>query len=911
MTIRLPWLAHLLPWVTLTLALLALVAWVNPRVESRIREAERNEGSSRLTTIEEAQKELGRRPVYRFIYGESLPIPVSYLRKAWEGTWRPRLFALLTLGGGLLCVTCNLLQKRTARAKVGADQRPTEGLVAIVLGAGATAVIVLLALPMATRSVYVYDDLAAFYLPTRQFFADSLALADDPTWCPLLNCGFDLHGEGQVGLYHPWHQFLYRTLPLDLAFNLEIVAGNVFAFVGMVFLLRRWGLSWASTLFGAFTFAFGANLRRYVHVNAVGVTSHIPWLLLCIDVLAVDPDRRKVLWARAGVSLLTASQLLLGHPQSVLFSVLIEGLYLVLHIGRTRSVGVALDYAVAKLVGLMLGAVQLLPTFESLRHSTRSALDLTTMLDHRASFSLHPLNLLLLVCPYAFASGRALPLVVPENVFSPYVWPPLSEKSLQWSNAFMHEFGLYAGLTPVVLILGLFASRPRAARDGPHHINLIAFCGLLMLLGTVLALGRFSPLFIALSRIPIFNLFRCSSRYAVLIALGLSIGSACGLERLFRHRDHPFRCLDWSILVPVAVLLSANLLAAVLRRVAGHDPNGVLVDFVPGPLTFLLNPMLAVSILGLFILARRGVRSAAVFLALAHVADLSFYNFRNLYDNELWTPKVADFVAADKVPPEWFQGRVFVKKGPPNCPALRGVRVANSYRALASRNQLDYQDPKVQRVAGVGWVLPSEVIADASPVPGGPLPEFRLVSQVRVSYDPGRDLAAIDVETTALVAESDDVSVGPGRPGSVQVESRTNAECRVKTRTDSSQLLVVATRHHPGWKAFIDGVPAKVVRVNGDFMGCVVSAGEHEVGLKWEPSSHHVGWLVSGLGLVLLLVSPLLPVGVSPWISPDRGRQEVRQVNGGGDDVIHVSREEDLQHDSATFRHSRSPQVSG
>ena len=899
MTIRIPWLAHLFPWVVLVLALQALAGWVNPRVERVIAEAEQSKDSSKLPgAFETLRAQLEDGAVYQFIYGRPLPLPTSYLRRAWEDTWCPRLFALVSLGGGLLCLTWNVLLNSGGRGKSGAVEGQAERRVAIVLGAGAMAAIALFALPMLTRSVYIYGDLAAQNLPWRKFFADSLARGDDPTWCPLLNCGFDLHGEGQAGLYHPWQQFLYRTLPLDLAFDLEIVAGYIFAFAGMVCLLRRWRLAWASTLFGAFTFTFGMLFRRYSHINVLTVASHIPWLLLCIDVLASNPDRRKVTGARVGLSLLTASQLLLGHPQFVWYSVLIEVLYLVACIGRTRSLKVAGDYALSKTIGLMLGALQVFPTLESLRASSRW-LDHAALLDKTAFGSLHPLNFLLLVCPYAFVQGPFIPSAVPETVFSPYVWPPLSERNaMYWPE--VAEFSLYAGLTPMVLILGLVACRSRTSQGGPRHVNAVAFCGLLIAVGAALALGRFSPLFVALSWVPVVNVFRCAARYSLLVALGLAIGSAYGLERLCRTEGRPAGWTDRSILVPAGVLLFANLLGVFLNRTGWRDPNGVLGDLVTHRSGILLNPILAATILGLVVLARRGVRSAVVLLALAHVADLSFYDFSGLYRRqEIWTPTVDDLVAADMVPPAWYRNRVFCYKPPlpgeppgrsfqnyrRNLPSLRGVQVANGYMGLPPRSPLDYQHPEVQRVAGVAWVLPSWVIADAKPAKGDPLPEFRLVSQVRASDDPSRELATIDVETTALVPEGEGMSVGPGRPGSVQVGSQSNGEHHVRTRADSSQLLVVAIHHHPGWKARIDGVPAKVIQVNGDFMGCVVPVGQHQVVLRWEPSSLQIGWAVTALGLVLLMTSLLLPVGVLPWFSRVRGRNAAR-VNGGGNDAV-------------------------
>jgi hypothetical protein len=61
--------------------------------------------------------------------------------------------------------------------------------------------------------------------------------------------GFYLHGEGQVGLFHPLHQLLYRLLPLGPAFNLELIANYVALFGGTVWFLRRLAFDTPPALF--------------------------------------------------------------------------------------------------------------------------------------------------------------------------------------------------------------------------------------------------------------------------------------------------------------------------------------------------------------------------------------------------------------------------------------------------------------------------------------------------------------------------------------------------------------------------------------------------------------------------------------------------------------------------------------
>src|SRR5947209_5035334 len=127
-----------------------------------------------------------------------------------------------------------------------------------------------LAGPFLAGQIYTADDLGAFHLPLRAFYADCLARGEPFDWSPQLFCGFYLTGEGQIGGYHPLHLLLYRFLPLPVAFDLECLLSYPFMLIGMYFLLRRWGICRGAALFGGLTFTFsGFSLLHFVHVNGV------------------------------------------------------------------------------------------------------------------------------------------------------------------------------------------------------------------------------------------------------------------------------------------------------------------------------------------------------------------------------------------------------------------------------------------------------------------------------------------------------------------------------------------------------------------------------------------------------------------------------------------------------------------
>ncbi len=313
----------------------------------------------------------------------------------------------------------------------------------------ALAVFAGLAGPFFTGRIYCRDDLGGFHLPIRAFYARQIAQGEAFDWMPQLFSGFYLTGEGQAGTYHPVHLLLYSSLPLQSALDCEYLLNYPFMLAGMWLFLRRLTLSRSAAMLGGVIFTFsGFNLLHFVHPNAVAIVAHIPWLLWTIDIVLRDSRRVKVYSVLAAMALLTGSQLLLGYPQFVWFSLLTEFAYSIYVLIDMRYVARAAchpgpycrkcigchvstwpDLVLAKTVGLFLGGMQVLPTVDALMHSSRQGAD--------AAFSsvgsLHPINMLQLVAPYLFVNR-----VVGGNT---------------------HEFGLYAGAVPLMLIVWLIMRR--------------------------------------------------------------------------------------------------------------------------------------------------------------------------------------------------------------------------------------------------------------------------------------------------------------------------------------------------------------------------------------------------------------------------------------------------------------------
>jgi hypothetical protein len=712
------------------------------------------------------------------------------------------------------------------------------GVAAVVLG--------LLAVPLIRGQVLLYGDLAYYYIPLRAFFASCLAAGEDPSWCPSLFGGFFLYGEGG-GIAHPLIRVLYGILPLATALNVEMLAAYPALFAGLVVLLARWGVRRDAAAFGGVLFAFGGyNLLHFHHLNVMAMLAHVPWLLLAIDVSLRASEARHVALARVAFSLLTASQILMAHVQFAWISAVAEASYALFVVsqvpgGWRRLAGLA----VSKALGVLGGAAQIVPLRDAFIASKREQPSATFV----AMGSLPPVNLLQWVAPYLTVSR----VVTPPMAIDGGVLPP-APSIYDWR---VHEFAIYYGAAIPALLIWLGIDRKALGRLRP-----LALLATLATAGSLLlALGDYTPLFSLTTKIPVVGRFRIPARYLVITHLALATLGALAFARLSNRCSGEGR-IAWRRLWP---LLLPPALSVVVTVLAVKVPEGPWPSYLRGaflaPTPYLIaGPLLVGLGTALVACAARGSRVALVGLLAFTAADQFAYAVPLMV---LYPPQsLARFVEARQAPPAAPGARVTFKgvaETWQNAYTMRGLRLIQGYAALVPRRRLTYDRPATLRVGGVSWVMPPSDNDGKpfEPAPDPPVARARLVTRTRASTDPNRDIDAIDVATTALVDRA--LPLTPAEPGRARLVGDRPGKLDVVTEAGTRQLLVISESHHDGWRVRIDGHTRPLLRVNGDFLGCVVPGGKHHVQFRFRPSSPKIGAWLSGLGLVLMTLIPFWP----------------------------------------------------
>jgi hypothetical protein len=671
-----------------------------------------------------------------------------------------------------------------AEAASGRADRPLAALAA----ACSAALFAPLLVPLVTGRVFVYNDLLWFHLPLRHLYQQALAAGDTVLWTPSIFAGLYLHGEGQGGFFHPFHQLLYRLLPLGAAFNVELIANYPIAFGGMFCFLRRLRCSQAAALFGAMLFAFsGFNLLHHHHVNMVAVVAHLPLLLTAADVLIAADSRRARTLAFAAVALIVGSGILLGFPQAVWWNAVTLAAFAFYRAAESRRWRHLAVCAGAAAAGILLGAIQLLPTAEFAAHSTR----MEVSPEFALTYAMHPYNLLQLWSPYFFARGA------------------YSATDFMW----FHDFGIYSGAILPIALIWVWLRRDALRQRRRLVTALTAFAALML----ILALGRYGGVAVLLSHLPVLQSLRAPVRYIVLVQFALAILAAITLDDLLAiasRRSAPPAGRMAALWVPAALGIVTTIALNTGLLGFGRHTFAPAVSAAPG-----VAIVLAVTLL--VYLAGRGRQWPIVALVVLTAIDLAAWGTRFIYREPSRTIREL----TERVPPppddpaETYASAP--ARGPyrPNVLVLRGYRLTSGYVALFPATTHPLNSDIAQRLSGTRWSFAQD---------GTRHPAAGWVERARLLDEHGRATAG----SARVIVD---------RPGLLVVD----------VAAPDRSILALTERFHNGWSAN-DGTALATVRVEADFLGCVVERGARRVTLRFMPASFVYGAWTSGLAAVLL-----------------------------------------------------------
>jgi hypothetical protein len=756
------------------------------------------------------------------------------------------------------------------------------------------------------RWSFATGDFSQQFYAFARYEAARLQSGQLPLWNPYIYAGHPFLADIQSAVFYPLSLvtmlltaakgFTYRALEIE-------AIGHFFLAAFFTYLLaRRLTRSRIGGIAAAIAFAFSGYLTSYPPLQ-LAILETLVWLPLVLLLLDVAGERLDdspgapwpaLRWTvAAGLALGFA--LLAGHPQSALlvaYAGLAFGLFrfwphpAVIPSrrddagspqGSTRSLArwkwsLAL-LAVFGLVGTGIAAIQLIPSWELVRLSTRSALPFD-----EAGSGFTPYDLLQPILP---ALGGNVP-------------------------------ALYFGVLPLGLaILALITVR-RDPAEPPAGRRLIAFLGWAAAVAVLISFGKHIAAYSILYLLaPGWKLFRGQERTVVWAVLAVALLAGYGMAWLSRR---------WVALRAESAEESGLPAPPIPSRRWTQSPEGVLaLAYAVGAAGALLLALVffmgyqsghdnlwgftsaAMTMAMFLLLAFLAVRSRQPVLLLAvMVLDLFTYHPRlhatpadqislTPFDSLLAVPLSDDSIfriVNEDVLPE-NSGLLYNLEDVNGASPMQLGSYERWRRALPAE--------RAWRLLNVKYVVswreyleaPAERLSEDSGRDGKPVYLYRLQEAGPRAWLAGEAIAEPDPEWTLQRLGSSDFdpsrqvllsAVPAGFEESVQCNGevaylqRTPERMTLEVSTAQPCILVLSELDYPGWRASLDGNPEPILNADGLLRAVAVAPGRHEVVLAYRPSSLLWGALIS---LITLLAAVA-------WLAGSRAVEKGRWTGDDG-----------------------------
>ncbi|MGH2567259.1 MAG: YfhO family protein, partial [Bacteroidota bacterium] len=470
----------------------------------------------------------------------------------------------------------------------------------------------------------------------------------------------------------------------------------------------------------------------------------------------------------------------------------------------------------------------------------------------------------------------------------------------------------YMGVVVLILaLIGFWRNRKDA---------FVQYLGIMIVISLLIAFGKESSVVYDLmyKYFPTFNKFRVPSMILVLVQIMVPFLAGYGLVSFISSRNQsmsPPAAKKWKYLLSgLAGLFTVSLVVpgvvravygmfmtpeAVTKKLPSQQPavinelyhfvvNMVVTDVAVSALLLLV----AFGAIYLYLRKSLSLPTFSVILLTVVVADLWRVAYKPMETRDhqelqryFAPPDYVSFLQQDTTA---YRVLEFVNGQPPfdNTFAYWRIQSAYGYQGAKMRAYQDMvdvvglQNPLLWSLMNVKYIVSNQqdTLAPLLLVYNGAqrkvyhntanLPRAYFVNRYEVAS--GREILdniaamAFDPREVAYVLEDPKVAVEPPQRGArAEVVRFGIQDLELKVTASGNNLLVLSETYYPaGWKAFIDGNPTEMYRVNYLFRGVVVPPGVHMLTMTFEPGGFYLGKNIS-LSMNILLLGALGYIGVS------------------------------------------------
>ena len=720
------------------------------------------------------------------------------------------------------------------------------------------------------------------FVPWWEFAWNTILDGGFPLWNPWVGMGAPLVANYQSALFYPpyWAYLVFYVIGgikfMTWGMTVIVALHLIWAGLGTVKLLEDLGIGKFGQAIGGLAFALSGYLvsrAGFLSINAT--TAWIPWILYFSKNLSTR--NKKYIWM---TGLVFGLQFLAGHAQTAWYTVLLGGFWVSYWSFNQASSGKRIQdtlcgwikYIGAGLLGLIISAIQIIPTLEYLLQSQRGG---EYGYEEAMTYSFWPWRFLTFIAPGIFGS-------------------PASGD--YWGYGNYWEDAVYLGLIPIILATGIIIRAIKNEKPGStpevKNINqrqLVLFLVFIIFLSTLLALGRNTVIFPFLYRnLPTFDLFQAPSRFMIWAEISLAVLAGIAFDQLKRPEG---KALYWTRLAGAgcfAILVGSvgaqiffedinstfitatlqagitGLLFTVALLLMPKDNlrtkkivwNYVIILIVSADLIvagWMLNPGIKTEF---YKVSQAGTRESRLFMPDRieyYLKFKQFFTFESFYPEENWNGLYDYHV--------------------PNINMLQRIKMVNNFDPIVPEryqiwmeeiNKRDlFKNPQIIELMNIGGIIKegSQGSINVINIPDSEESYLRLIGCALIAENETEALdlildGKVNLRQT-IVLETNRVPRSSVRcdqiQGEVKVLKQSPGYLQLNVDQKQDSWIFWSQTWYPGWKGRIDGKTVSVERANYLFQTIFIEKGKHVVEFFYKPVSFFWGVGFSLVGLAALI----------------------------------------------------------
>ena len=679
--------------------------------------------------------------------------------------------------------------------------------------------------------------------PYRYSLSEALKTGEAPLWISEIYGGFPLLARAEAGICYPINLIFFRLFTPYAALNIVLLLTMITAGISTYFFLREINVSAVAGVTGAVAYSFsGYILSHLKHLSNVNSACWLPLGLFFLERAIARKDNRSLIW----FGLIFGIQHLSGHTQVTYYSGVVYLFYFIFRMlhnyqelsGKSKAEDVKnkkrwrrllteprLFIFVGMLIlGSLLGAVQLLPTYELVSLSQRSG---GVTFEYASNYAYNPNNLLMFIYPYINGD--------------------ISNATYTGNSIFWEDYG-YVGFA--IFLMALYTVLRLWKK---WHVKFFAVASIISI---IFVLGPNTPVYRwAFDFIPGMNYFRFPTRFLMITDMSLIILAGIGISSIAENLKKKKMKSGIKFEYVILVITVIDLLYFQLRQNPIVDAGKWLKP--PESVEFIKKDTAQFRIfcvggnqahIQTFQRARGWAGNLQPFIDQREYIQPSsnvlyglqtpngYANLTPNYIVDVWGDQnragVLNQTAAiqgDRFLPTEMFWRLM---------NMYSVKYITSFWHIRRNNDVD----SIGRF-GEAYMYRNDNLMPRAYIVGKFVHASNQDHALRIlfsnDFDPRSEAIVFEIPQNFMSSDAVNSNVNI-------LEYRRN-KVVMDVNTSGAGFLVFSDSYYPGWTAKVDGIDVKIHRTNVTQRGIVVPAGSHKVEFQFNPVLVTYGFWISNI----------------------------------------------------------------